>query len=98
MLTITEWAKLNNNPLESGVVSVCALEAGDAFNVLPQQVTMRGTMRASSSRSARVQPSKWSVSPARMPSRRCGSQKGPVGPKLRFWPTRRTLWEHILHD
>ncbi|MHC2016464.1 M20 aminoacylase family protein [Methylobacterium sp. CM6247] len=34
------------NPLESGVVSVCALEAGDAFNVLPQQVTMRGTMRA----------------------------------------------------
>ena len=23
---------------------------------------------------------------------------GPVGPKLRFWPTRRTLWEHILHD
>ena len=34
------------NPLESGVVSVCALEAGDAFNVLPQQVIMRGTMRA----------------------------------------------------
>ncbi|WP_027172241.1 M20 aminoacylase family protein [Methylobacterium sp. 10] len=34
------------NPLESGVVSVCALEAGDAFNVLPQQVTMRGTLRA----------------------------------------------------
>ena len=21
---------------------------------------------------------------------------GPVGPKLRFWPTRRTLWEHSL--
>ncbi|WP_019905273.1 M20 aminoacylase family protein [Methylobacterium sp. 77] len=34
------------DPLESAVVSVCALEAGDAFNVLPQQVTMRGTMRA----------------------------------------------------
>ncbi|MBB4420744.1 DNA invertase Pin-like site-specific DNA recombinase [Rhizobium leguminosarum] len=23
---------------------------------------------------------------------------GPVGPKLRFWPTRRTLWEHGLRD
>ena len=23
---------------------------------------------------------------------------GLIGPKLRFWPTRRTLWEHILHD
>ncbi|GJE15497.1 M20 aminoacylase family protein [Methylobacterium marchantiae] len=34
------------DPLASAVVSVCALEAGDAFNVLPQQVTMRGTMRA----------------------------------------------------
>ena len=41
------------NPLESGVVSVCALEAGDAFNVLPQQVTMRGTMRALSKTVAR---------------------------------------------
>lgn len=34
------------DPLASAVVSVCALEAGDAFNVLPQSVTMRGTMRA----------------------------------------------------
>ena len=23
---------------------------------------------------------------------------GPVGPKLRFWSTRRTLWEHGLRD
>ena len=23
---------------------------------------------------------------------------GPVGPKLRFWPTQRTLWEHGLRD
>lgn len=23
---------------------------------------------------------------------------GPVGPKLRFWPTRRTLWEHGVED
>ncbi|KQP95190.1 amidohydrolase [Methylobacterium sp. Leaf113] len=34
------------DPLESAVVSVCALEAGEAFNVLPQDVTLRGTMRA----------------------------------------------------
>ena len=33
------------DPLQSGVVSVCALDAGEAFNVLPQTVTMRGTMR-----------------------------------------------------
>ena len=36
----------NVDPLDSAVVSVCALDAGEAFNVLPQQVTMRGTMRA----------------------------------------------------
>ena len=35
----------NLDPLQSAVVSVCALEAGEAFNVLPQTVTMRGTMR-----------------------------------------------------
>ena len=34
------------DPLEGAVVSVCALEAGEAFNVLPHHVTMRGTMRA----------------------------------------------------
>ena len=34
------------DPLESAVVSVCALEAGDAFNVLPQTVSLRGTVRA----------------------------------------------------
>jgi amidohydrolase len=37
------------DPLESAVVSVCALEAGEAFNVLPQCVILRGTMRALSS-------------------------------------------------
>ncbi|GJE37595.1 M20 aminoacylase family protein [Methylobacterium persicinum] len=35
----------NLDPLQSAVVSVCALDAGEAFNVLPQCVTMRGTMR-----------------------------------------------------
>ncbi|WP_375464318.1 M20 aminoacylase family protein [uncultured Methylobacterium sp.] len=34
------------DPLQSAVVSVCALDAGEAFNVLPQTVTMRGTLRA----------------------------------------------------
>ncbi|KAB1070652.1 M20 aminoacylase family protein [Methylobacterium planeticum] len=34
------------DPLQSAVVSVCALEAGEAFNVLPDSVTLRGTMRA----------------------------------------------------
>ncbi|MCJ2036600.1 M20 aminoacylase family protein [Methylobacterium sp. J-068] len=34
------------DPLDSAVVSVCALEAGEAFNVLPQCVILRGTMRA----------------------------------------------------
>ncbi|PXW67046.1 M20 aminoacylase family protein [Methylobacterium sp. B4] len=34
------------DPLESGVVSVCAVDAGEAFNVLPQTAGLRGTMRA----------------------------------------------------
>ena len=37
------------DPVQSAVVSVCALEAGSAFNVLPQSVTLRGTLRALSS-------------------------------------------------
>ena len=36
----------NLDPLQSAVVSVCALEAGEAFNVLPQTVILRGTVRA----------------------------------------------------
>lgn len=34
------------DPLQSAVVSVCALETGEAFNVLPQRVRLRGTMRS----------------------------------------------------
>lgn len=34
------------DPLDCAVVSVCALEAGEAFNVLPHHVVMRGTLRA----------------------------------------------------
>jgi hippurate hydrolase len=33
------------DPLESAVVSVCSVKAGDAFNVIPQAVTLLGTVR-----------------------------------------------------
>jgi hippurate hydrolase len=33
------------DPLESAVVSVCSVKAGDAFNVIPQTVTLLGTVR-----------------------------------------------------
>lgn len=34
------------SPLESGVVSVTAISAGDAFNVIPAAATLKGTVRA----------------------------------------------------
>ncbi|KAL7556941.1 hypothetical protein ACA910_005293 [Epithemia clementina (nom. ined.)] len=34
------------SPLESGVCSITMLEGGEAFNVIPASVTMRGTVRA----------------------------------------------------
>jgi len=34
------------SPLESGVVSVTQISAGDAFNVIPASATVRGTIRA----------------------------------------------------
>ena len=36
----------NVDPLDAAVVSVCALDAGEAFNVLPQSTALRGTIRA----------------------------------------------------
>jgi amidohydrolase len=33
------------DPLESAVVSVCSVKAGDTFNVIPQKVTLLGTVR-----------------------------------------------------
>ena len=36
----------NLDPLESGVVSVTSIKAGDAFNVLPQTATLLGTCRS----------------------------------------------------
>jgi len=34
------------NPLDAGVVSITKLQAGDAFNVIPDKVLLRGTIRA----------------------------------------------------
>ncbi len=33
------------NPLESAVLSICQVEGGNAYNVIPEQVFMRGTLR-----------------------------------------------------
>ncbi|MCB5175026.1 MULTISPECIES: M20 aminoacylase family protein [Microvirga] len=38
-------ASRNVDPLESAVVSACSVKAGDAFNVIPQTVTLLGTVR-----------------------------------------------------
>ena len=38
-------ASRNANPLDSVVVSVTVFEAGNAFNVIPQEATLRGTVR-----------------------------------------------------
>jgi amidohydrolase len=38
-------ASRNVDPLESAVVSVCSVRAGDAFNVIPQSATLLGTVR-----------------------------------------------------
>ncbi len=36
----------NLDPLESGVVSICQIQGGNAFNILPEEVTLKGTARA----------------------------------------------------
>jgi len=36
----------NVDPLESAVISVCAVRAGEAFNVIPQTATLLGTVRS----------------------------------------------------
>jgi hippurate hydrolase len=38
-------ASRNVNPLDSAVVSVCAIKTGEAFNVIPQTATLLGTVR-----------------------------------------------------
>lgn len=36
----------NVSPLEAGVCSITSIEAGEAFNIIPASVSMRGTIRA----------------------------------------------------
>jgi amidohydrolase len=35
----------NVNPLKTAVISVCSIHGGDAFNVIPQSVELKGTIR-----------------------------------------------------
>jgi hippurate hydrolase len=35
----------NIEPIEGGVISVCAIAGGDAYNIVPERVTMKGTAR-----------------------------------------------------
>jgi hippurate hydrolase len=44
----------NVDPLESAVVSICAIEGGDAGNVIPQRVHMKGTARSFNERTRAV--------------------------------------------
>lgn len=45
VLALQSIVARNVDPLESAVLSVTTIHGGDAFNVLPQNVTMRGTVR-----------------------------------------------------
>ena len=45
VLSLQSIVSRNVDPLESAVLSVTTIHGGDAFNVLPQNVTMRGTVR-----------------------------------------------------
>jgi hippurate hydrolase len=45
IMALQTVASRSVDPLESAVVSVCSVKAGDAFNVIPQTVTMLGTVR-----------------------------------------------------
>lgn len=45
IMALQTIASRNVDPLESAVVSVCSVKAGDAFNVIPQTVMLLGTVR-----------------------------------------------------
>lgn len=45
ILALQTIASRNVPPIETGVVSVTALHAGTAFNVIPEEVEMKGTIR-----------------------------------------------------
>ena len=36
----------NTNPIDAGVLSFCAVQGGEAFNVIPNAVTLKGTIRS----------------------------------------------------
>ncbi len=47
MVTATQTIVSRNvSPIESGVISITQIHAGSAYNVIPQEVIMRGTVRA----------------------------------------------------
>ncbi len=46
VLSLQSVVSRNVNPLESAVVSITILEAGSAFNVIPDQAALRGTLRS----------------------------------------------------
>ncbi|WP_297464998.1 amidohydrolase, partial [Thermococcus sp.] len=45
ILALQTIVSRNVNPVETGVVSVTAINGGTAFNVIPEEVTLRGTFR-----------------------------------------------------
>ncbi|KPK79616.1 MAG: hypothetical protein AMJ81_12995 [Phycisphaerae bacterium SM23_33] len=56
VLALQTIASRCTNPTEPVVVSVCVLEAGTAFNVIPEQVTLRGTVRTVTKRHRQAVP------------------------------------------
>ena len=46
VLALQTIVSRNLHPVDSGVVSVTQIHAGEAFNVIPQQVVLRGTARS----------------------------------------------------
>jgi amidohydrolase len=45
IMALQTIASRNINPLDSVVLSTCILRAGEAFNIIPQEVTLIGTIR-----------------------------------------------------
>ncbi|WP_297418321.1 M20 family metallopeptidase [Thermococcus sp.] len=45
VLALQTIVSRNVNPIETGVVSVTAINGGTAFNVIPEEVTLKGTFR-----------------------------------------------------
>ncbi len=56
VLALQSIASRYTDPTEPVVVSVCMLEAGTAFNVIPDEVTLKGTVRTVTERHRRAVP------------------------------------------